>query len=115
LLVKWYAATGGRINQADREPEAIEPVVPVDWHYAFEMLPGSMSGSELLATTDRVAHEFVRKTFFCGTREDMAADIRPFVDAGADRHLVADVSGVIVETDPEQAIRQLGEICWRRT
>ena len=110
-LVKWYAATGGRINMADWEPEGIEPVMPLDWHYAFKMLPGSMTRSELLAITDRVPPEMVRKTFFYGTPEEVAAEIKPFVEAGADRHLVADVSGLIVETDPVQAIQQLGQIC----
>jgi phthiodiolone/phenolphthiodiolone dimycocerosates ketoreductase len=110
-LVKWYAATGGRINMADWEPEGIEPVMPLDWHYAFKMLPGSMTKQELLAITDRVPPEMVRKTFFYGTPEEVAAQIIPFVEAGADRHLVADVSGLIVETDPVQAIQQLGEIC----
>jgi phthiodiolone/phenolphthiodiolone dimycocerosates ketoreductase len=110
-LVKWYAATGGRINMADWEPEGIESVMPLDWHYAFKMIPGSMSKSELLAITDQVTPKMVRKTFFYGTPEEVAAEIRPFVEQGADRHLIADVSGLIVETDPQQAIRQLGEIC----
>jgi phthiodiolone/phenolphthiodiolone dimycocerosates ketoreductase len=110
-LVKWYAATGGRINQNDWDPEGIEPVMPRDWHYAFDMLPGSMSKEEILKITDQVSPEMVRKTFFYGTPEEVAAEIRPFVEAGADRHLIADVSALIVETDPVGAIKQLGEIC----
>jgi phthiodiolone/phenolphthiodiolone dimycocerosates ketoreductase len=110
-LVKWYAATGGRINQNDWDPEGIEPVMPRDWHYAFDMLPGSMSKEEILKITDQVPPEMVRKTFFYGTPEEVAAEIKPFVEAGADRHLIADVSALIVETDPVGAIKQLGEIC----
>jgi phthiodiolone/phenolphthiodiolone dimycocerosates ketoreductase len=110
-LVKWYAATGGRINMADWAPEGIKPVMPLDWHYAFKMLPGSMSKAELLAITDQVTPEMVRKTFFHGTPEEIAAEIRPFVEQGADRHLIADVSGLIVETDPTLAFQRLGEIC----
>jgi phthiodiolone/phenolphthiodiolone dimycocerosates ketoreductase len=110
-LVKWYAATGGRINQNDWDFEGIEPVMPRDWHYAFDMLPGSMSKEEILEITDQVSPEMVRKTFFYGTPEEVAAEIRPFVEAGADRHLIADVSALIVETDPVGAIKQLGEIC----
>ena len=85
--------------------------MPLDWHYAFDMIPGSMSKSELLAITDQVTPEMVRKTFFYGTPEEVAAEISPFVEQGADRHLIADVSGLIVETDPIAAIGQLGEIC----
>ena len=109
--MRWYAATGGRIDQRDWEPEGIEPVMPVDWHYAFDMIPGSMSREEILAITDRVTPEMVRRTFFHGTPEEIAAEIRPFVEQGADRHLIADVSGLIVETDPAGAIRRLGDIC----
>jgi phthiodiolone/phenolphthiodiolone dimycocerosates ketoreductase len=110
-LVKWYSATGGRINQRDWGPEGIKPVMPEDWHYAFDMLPGSMTKEEILEITDQVEPEMVRKTFFYGTPEEVAAEIRPYVEAGADRHLIADVSGLIVETDPIGAIKQLGDIC----
>ncbi|MEA2169446.1 MAG: phthiodiolone/phenolphthiodiolone dimycocerosates ketoreductase [Solirubrobacteraceae bacterium] len=110
-LVKWYAATGGRINQNDWDDEGIEPVMPRDWHYAFKMLPGAMTEKELLEVTDRVPPEMVRKTFFYGTPEEVAAEIKPFAEAGVDRHLVADVSGLIVETDPFGAIKQMGDIC----
>lgn len=110
-LVKWYAATGGRINQNDWDAEGIEPVMPRDWHYAFKMLPGSMSERELLDITDQVPPEMVRKTFLVGTPKEIAAQIEPFVQAGADRHLVADVSGLISETDPMLAFQRLGEVC----
>lgn len=110
-LVKWYAATGGRINQNDWDPEGIEPVMPRDWHYAFNMIPGSMTREEILAITDEVPAEMVRRTFFYGTPEEVAAELRPYVEAGCDRHLIADVSGLIVETDPVGAIRRQAEIC----
>lgn len=110
-LVRWYAATGGRINQADWAKEGIEPVMPLDWHYAFKMLPGSMSREEILAICNRVTPEMVRKTFFYGTPDEIAAEIRPFAEQGADRHLIADVSGLIVETDPDAAIEKLAEVC----
>ena len=110
-LAKWYAATGGRFNQAHWKDEGLEPPLPLDYHYAFDMIPGSMSKQEILEICDRVPPEMVAKTFFHGTPEQIAAEIRPYVDAGADRHLVADVSALVIETDPMGAIRQLGEIC----
>jgi phthiodiolone/phenolphthiodiolone dimycocerosates ketoreductase len=110
-LVKFYAATGGRLNMDDWDSEDLEPVMPRDWHYAFKMIPGSMTPAEIRDIVDRTPPEMVRKTYFHGTPEEIAADIRPFVEAGADRHLVADVSGLIVETDPQLAFKRLGEIC----
>lgn len=110
-LVKWYAATGGRINQRDWGPEGIDPVFPEDWHYAFDMCPGSWTEEQILAVTDRVSPDMVRKTYFYGTPEDIAAEIAPFVEAGASRHMIADVSGLCVETDPVGAIQTMGEVC----
>lgn len=110
-LVRWYAATGGRINQNGWDEEGIEPVMPRDWHYAFDMIPGNWTREQLLEVTDRVPDEMVRKTYFYGTPEDIAEQIIPYARQGADRHLIADVSGLMVETNPELAIERLAEVC----
>lgn len=110
-LVKWYAATGGRINQRDWEPEGIEPVMPLDWHYAFHMKPNSMTLDEIKAVTDRVTPEMVRKTFFYGTPDDIAKEIRPFVEAGSTINLVADFGPILVPVEPEATIEASAEIC----
>jgi phthiodiolone/phenolphthiodiolone dimycocerosates ketoreductase len=110
-LVKWYAATGGRINQNDWAPEGIEPVMPLDWHYALHMKPNSMTLDQLLAVTDRVTPEMVRKTFFYGTPDDIAKQIKPFVDQGATINLVADFAPMLMPTVPEATIEASAEIC----
>jgi phthiodiolone/phenolphthiodiolone dimycocerosates ketoreductase len=110
-LVKWYAATGGRINQNDWAPEGIDPVMPLDWHYALHMKPNSMTLGELKAVTDRVTPEMVRKTFFYGTPDDIAAEIKPFVEQGATINLIADFAPMLMPTVPEATIEASAEIC----
>lgn len=110
-LVKWYAATGGRINQNDWDPEGIEPVMPRDWHYALHMAPNSLTLEELTAVTDQVTPEMVRKTFFYGTPDDIAAEIKPFVEAGSTINLIADFAPMLTTPNPEEIIEASAEIC----
>ena len=110
-MLKWYAATGGRINMADWAEEGIEPVMPLDWHYAFDMRPAAMTRAEVDAVVSRVPAEMVRKTFFYGTPDDIAKEIIPYAKAGANLNLIADISPLMVETDPFHNIEQMAEVC----
>jgi phthiodiolone/phenolphthiodiolone dimycocerosates ketoreductase len=110
-MLKWYAATGGRINMADWADEGIASVMPLDWHYAFDMRPAAMSRREVDAIVARVTPEMVRKTFFYGTPADIAAEIIPYAKAGANLNLLADISPLMVVTDPFHNIEQLAEVC----
>lgn len=110
-LLKWYAATGGRINMADWAPEGIEPVMPLDWHYALHMKPNSIPHQEIREIISRVTPEMVRKTFFHGTPADIAAEIKPFVAAGANLNLIADLAPLLMPVDPAQTIEASAEIC----
>ncbi|HEY1972069.1 MAG TPA: LLM class flavin-dependent oxidoreductase [Pseudonocardia sp.] len=110
-LLKWYAATGGRINMVDWAPEGIEPVMPMDWHYALHMKPNSLSLDQIMDVVDRVTPEMVRKTYFHGTPADIAAQIRPYVAGGANLHLIADLAPLLVPTEPEVTLRNSAEIC----
>ncbi|CPS43747.1 LLM class flavin-dependent oxidoreductase [Mycobacteroides abscessus] len=110
-LMKWYAATGGRINQRDWESEGIEPVMPLDWHYALHMRPNSMRLEDFESVIEKVTPEMVRKTFFYGTPDDIAAEIKPFVDHGATINLIADFAPMLMPVVPEEVIEASAEIC----
>ncbi|HKY90563.1 MAG TPA: LLM class flavin-dependent oxidoreductase [Nevskiaceae bacterium] len=110
-LLKWYAATGGRINMNDWAPEGIEPVMPLDWHYAFDMRPSGMTRAQVDEVISKVKPEMVRKTFFYGSPADIAEQVRPYVKAGATLNLLADLSPLMVPTDPVAAIEQMAELC----
>jgi phthiodiolone/phenolphthiodiolone dimycocerosates ketoreductase len=110
-LMKWYSATGGRINQNDWDAEGIEPVLPRDWHYAFHMKPAAMSRADVDEIIDRVTPEMVRKTFFYGTPEEIAARIRPYAASGCDLNLIADLSPLMVPIEPKVWLERYTEIC----
>ncbi|MBN9735601.1 MULTISPECIES: LLM class flavin-dependent oxidoreductase [unclassified Pseudonocardia] len=110
-MLKWYAATGGRLNMADWQAEGIDPVMPLDWHYALHMKPNSMSLPEVMEIVDQVTPEMVRKTFFHGTPEQIAAQITPYVQAGAQLNLIADLAPLLIPTDPAKTVEASAEIC----
>lgn len=110
-MLKWYAATGGRLDMPAWDREGIEPVMPRDWHYAFHMNPNSMTKDEVADIIGRVTPDMVRKTFFHGTPEDIAAEIRPYVQQGARLNLIADLAPLLVPTDPQATVETSAEIC----
>ena len=109
-LLKFFAATAGRLNMNDWDREGIEPVMPRDWHYAFKMLSGSYTKEEVLDIVNRTTPEMVRKTYHVGSPAQIAAKIRPFTEAGADRHLMADVSSLLIAQDPSAAVEGMIEV-----
>ncbi|MET0657107.1 MAG: LLM class flavin-dependent oxidoreductase, partial [Steroidobacteraceae bacterium] len=110
-LLKWYAATGGRLHIGDWAKEGLESVMPLDWRYNFDMRPASLTREEVDAVISRVPAEMVRKTFFYGTPADIAAEIIPYVKQGCNLNLIADLSPLMVETDPFHNIEQMAEVC----
>lgn len=55
---------------------------PDDWHFSTKMLPSWTSAEEAQSIIDRVSPEMVRKSYFVGTPEDVAAQLQPFLEAG---------------------------------
>ena len=110
-MLRWWAATGGRFKMSDWAEEGIEPAFPLDWHYAFDMRPSPMSRAEVDAIVAKVTPEMVRKSFFYGSPEDIAAEIIPFVKQGSNLNLIADLSPLMMEIDPFDNIKKLAEVC----
>ena len=109
-LLKFFAATAGRLNMNDWDREGIEPVMPRDWHYAFKMLSGSYSKEEVLDIVNRTTPEMVRKSLHVGSPEQIAAKMRPFTAAGADRHLMSDLSSLLIAQDPSKIVASMIEV-----
>jgi len=110
-LLKWWAVTGGRFNQADWKHEGIDPVLPIEWHYANDMLPAGMTLEETYAIIDRVPPEMVEKSFVWGTPEEVAAHLNDFTEAGCRYHLLADLSPGLVPTDPQRVTQRYIQVC----
>jgi phthiodiolone/phenolphthiodiolone dimycocerosates ketoreductase len=75
------------------------------------MKPSGMSRAEIDEIIDQVTPERVRRTFFYGTPEEIAARIRPYAAQGCDLHLVADLSPLMVPIEPKVWLERYTEVC----
>lgn len=110
-LLKWWAVTGGRFNQADWQAEGIQPVLPLDWHYANDMLPAAMTADEVYQIIDEVPAEMVEKSFVWGTPDEVAQHLNEFTALGCRYHLLADLSPGLVPTDPDRVTQRYIRLC----
>lgn len=111
---RWMAGIYGRLDMPTWRDEGFEPPLPDDWHYATKLLPVKWSDEEVQEVLSKVSDEMSARAFVYGTPESVAAQVQPYVDAGATWVSVCDILPLALE--PEDA--QLGlarnlEICSR--
>lgn len=82
-ILRFYAACAGRLSQAHWKREEIEPVLPVDWHYARDLLPTRMSRKAALDIAGAVPERMVERSFIAGSPAEVALQLNGFVEAGA--------------------------------
>jgi phthiodiolone/phenolphthiodiolone dimycocerosates ketoreductase len=111
-LLRWIAAAFGRFHPAEWREEGITPPFPDGWHYALKLLPAKMSQAEVDDIIERTSPEMVRRSFHVGTPDQVAAQIKPFIDAGATFASVFDMAPTVRPLDraPESLERVL-EVC----
>jgi phthiodiolone/phenolphthiodiolone dimycocerosates ketoreductase len=111
-IIKWMAAGWGRLHHGDWAKEGIELIFPEDWHYAMRLLPHAMSRAEVDEIVAKVTPEMIEKSFFLGTPAEVAAQLRPYVEAGADFMAVGDLSGAALgPEDTEHCLQLTIEAC----
>lgn len=81
-LVRWMAATYGRISPQDWRKEGIEPATPDGWAYYSKLLPHDTSAEFADDVVAKSTHEMAEKTFFLGTPGQVAEQLRPYAEAG---------------------------------
>lgn len=114
-LVKWMVAIFGRFNNADWAEHGIESAFPADWHYSLKLLPNWITDTaEVDRILARVTRPMFEKTFLLGNAEQVAAQIQPYIDAGATHIDLISLLGLALELDDAQADfgRQI-EVCAR--
>lgn len=82
-LIKFSAATIGRLNMSDWLDEGLDPIFPADWHYSTKLLPTEMSRSEVDAIVSSVPASMVEKSFIAGGPKQVAHALEEYVEAGA--------------------------------
>lgn len=110
-LVKWMAAVFGRLNHGEWQAEGLELIFPADFHYAMRLLPHNMTPHEVDDIVSQVTREMVLKSFFHGTPKQVAEQILPFADAGANFLAPADCGlGAVRPELQERAVTRMVEI-----
>jgi len=101
-VLKFFAATSGRLNQSDWDAEGIEPVMPRDYHYSLHLLPAVMEPEEAVAIANRVSPEMVTKSYAVGTPAEVADQLVDYVEAGANQITIIDMLPLVLP--PDQAM-----------
>jgi phthiodiolone/phenolphthiodiolone dimycocerosates ketoreductase len=111
-IVKWMTAVFGRLHHGDWSREGVELIFPDDWHYALRMLPHAMSQAEVDEVVAQVGPAMIEKSWFIGTPTEVAAQLRPWVDAGADYIAPSDLAPAVLELEEQEgAMRRIIEVC----
>jgi phthiodiolone/phenolphthiodiolone dimycocerosates ketoreductase len=66
-----------------------------NWSYSRDLVPAEWSREDALAIANQVSPETVRKLRVCGTPEDAARQIQPYIEAGANYVWAANYSGLV--------------------
>jgi len=114
-LFRWLAAIYGRMNMADWRVDGEEPVFPLDWHYSMKLVPHYYTDR---AEVDRLLAGVTRRMselcFIWGNAEQVAAQIQPYIDAGATCVDIAELLPLLLDpADAQAAIGRQLDVCAR--
>lgn len=110
-IVKWMTAVFGRLRHGDWENEGIDLIFPADWMYAVQLQPHRMSRAEVDEVADAVPPAMIEKSWLIGTPSEVAAQLRPWVEAGATYIAPSDLAPAVLEAEEQAgADRRLVEL-----
>jgi phthiodiolone/phenolphthiodiolone dimycocerosates ketoreductase len=111
-ITKWMTAVFGRLHHGDWNREGEKLIFAEDWHYALRMLPHQMSRAEVDDIVAAVTPSMIEKSWLIGTPEEIAAQLQPWVDAGASYIAPSDLAPAIMEPDEQpEVFETMIELC----
>lgn len=111
-LMRWYAATAGRLKMSDWDHEGIEPAFPRDWFYALKMLPTKYTRTEVEDILGRTTREMCSKSFLHGTAQQVAAQLQEYVDVGVTWVAIVDLVPLMLDvTEAQSALQRSIDVC----
>jgi phthiodiolone/phenolphthiodiolone dimycocerosates ketoreductase len=114
-LFRWLTAIYGRMNMADWAAYGETAAFPLDWHYSTKFIPNRYTDRrEVDGILGRVTRRMCEQGFLSGSAADLAAQIQPYIEAGATCIDVVDMLPLVL--DPADAQAGLGrqlDLCAR--
>jgi phthiodiolone/phenolphthiodiolone dimycocerosates ketoreductase len=111
-IIKWMTAVFGRLHHGDWAKEGIELIFPEDWHYALRMLPHAMSQAEVDDVVAQVTPEMIERSWLIGTPKEIADQLLPWIEAGADYIAPSDLAPAVLTAEEQPGtVRRMIEIC----
>jgi phthiodiolone/phenolphthiodiolone dimycocerosates ketoreductase len=113
-ILRFVAGALGRTEPHTWVRENLPSPVPEGWAYYKDLLPYSMDERFVQDVVDAVTPEHLGKSFFVGCAEDVANQVKPFVDAGIDWVCAFDYLPLIGDpADAPRAVERLIDLCAR--
>jgi phthiodiolone/phenolphthiodiolone dimycocerosates ketoreductase len=111
-ILKWVCGAMGRVEADAWKRDGLPLPFPDGWAYYKDLLPYAMDGAFVDEVVAAVTPEHQRAGFLVGTPAEVAAQIRPYVDAGADWVCAFDYLPVVGDpADAPNAGRRMVELC----
>jgi phthiodiolone/phenolphthiodiolone dimycocerosates ketoreductase len=102
-IVRWIAATFGRIQREEWAKAGLEPPTPEGWTYYSKFLPQSTDDALIADVLAKTTRAHAETGYLFGTPEQVAAKLGEYVDAGISFIAPADYLPVV--GDPADAAR----------
>ena len=114
-LIKWLVAIFGRLNNNDWAEYGIEPAFTADWHYSMKLVPNRLTDKAYVESVmARVTRKMFDLTFIRGNAAEVAAQIKPYIDAGATCIDFLDTLPIILDpADAQAALGRQLDVCAR--
>jgi phthiodiolone/phenolphthiodiolone dimycocerosates ketoreductase len=111
-LVRWMSGIFGRIDTSLWAEVGLESPVPPDWNYFTHFLPYDTDPAFIDTVLAKTTREHVKQAWLTGTPQQVANQIQPYIDAGADWVCPMDYLPLILPPDQaEAAFARSIELC----
>ena len=113
-ILKFVCAAIGRVDTGRWKDEGFDLPFPQGWTYFKDLLPNGLDDGFVQEVVGASTPENQRAAFMSGSPEDVAAQIKPYAEAGVDWICPFDYLPVV--SDPAEApdaVRRMIELCGR--
>ena len=97
--LRWDAAALCPDGEAFRRMCGRDNPLGADWSYPRDLIPMDIGRDDALAIVDQMSADDVRATRFCGTPQQVADQLQPYVDGGATHVMLNNYAELVLSGD----------------